>query len=178
MFKTVFMTKMKMVAAPGTVYNRIFSDDCPGDASYYKSREDGLCLRFFGLGPDTIRVTKEESIKNCSAIHGYLPILDTENKMEWVKEVFESNVLIPSHGWNVYLDGKRRAGSAFEWGNGQMVPFGRAEGNLWLRNFPMPSPAYNCMAAVIKAKAQITTIRWANFDCSYKANVLLCRYTF
>ena len=177
MFKTVFITKVKMVSAPGTVYNRIYSDDCPADASYYKSREDSLCLRFFGLGPDTISgITKEESVKNCSTIHGFLPILDTENKMEWVKGVFESNVLIPSDGWNIYLDGKRRAGSSFVWGNGQIVPFGRDEGNRWLRNFPIAFPAYNCMAAVIRAKAHITTIRWVNFDCSYKANVLLCRY--
>ena len=88
MFKTVFIKKAKMVSSPGTVYNRIYSDDCPVEECYYKSREHNLCLFFFGLGPDSVRLSNQESVDKCSAINGHLPILDTKNKMEWVKGIF------------------------------------------------------------------------------------------
>ena len=77
-----------MVSSPGTVYNRIYSDDCPVEECYYKSREHNLCLFFFGLGPDSVRLSNQESVDKCSAINGHLPILDTKNKMEWLKGIF------------------------------------------------------------------------------------------
>ena len=176
MFKTVFITKEKMVSSPGTVYNRIYSDDCPVEECYYKSREHNLCLFFFRLGLDWVKLNNQESVDKCSAINGHLPILDTKNKMEWVKGVFESNSVIFGTYLSFFLDGKRRTASSFVWGDGQPVPLDRSSGGLWASNFPMPIPALSSMAAVIKEREIKRTIEWENYDGSGLSAATVCQY--
>ena len=176
MFKTVFITKVKMVSSPGTVYNRIYSDDCPVEKCYYKSREHNLCLFFFGIGPDSVRLNNQESVDKCSAINGHLPILGTKNKMEWVKGVFESNTVIFSGGWLFYLDGKRRTASSFVWGDGQPVPLDRSSGGLWETYFPSSLSGSSCMAALIKTQRTETTMQWLNLAGSAVSGATICQY--
>ena len=176
MFKTVFITKAKMTSSPGTVYNRIYSDDCPAEKHYYKSREHSLCLIFFGLGPDSVRLSKQESVDKCSAINGHLPILDTKNKTEWVKGVFENNIQNFSNTWAFYLDAKRRTASSFVWGDGQPVPLDRSSGGLWASNFPFSHPALSCMAAVIRARGTYVTMQWVNLDGNGAGRGVVCQY--
>ena len=175
MFKTVFITKVKMVSSPGTVYNRIYSDDCPVEKCYYKSREHNLCLCFFGIGRDTVRVTNQESIDKCSAINGHLSILDTKNKMEWVKGVFQSNTVMHSDGWSFYLDGKRIPDLSYAWGDGQKVPLNQAKGGVWKSNFPIAAQGFDCLAAVTKRRPPFT-MGWVNFHCDFNTKAVVCQY--
>ena len=129
---------------------RIYSDDFPVEECYYKSREHNLGLFFFGLGPDSDNLNYQESVDKRSAINGHLPILDTKNKMEWVKGVFERNIANFSNTWSFYLDGRRRKhASPFVWGDGQPVPLDRSSGGLWEGKFPIPTPGLSYLAAVI-----------------------------
>ena len=176
MFKTVFITKEKMVSSPGTVYNRIYSDDCPVEEYYSKSREHNLCLFFFGLGPDSVRLNYQESVDKCSAINGHLPILDTKSKMEWVKGVFRSNIENFSSIWTFYLDGKRRTASSFVWGDGQPIPLDRRSGGLWASNSPVALPDFSCMAAVIKALGIDSTIQWVDLQGHVANRAVVCQH--
>ena len=176
MFKTVFITKAKMVSFPGTVYNRIYSDDCPVEEYYYKSREHNLCLFFFGLGPDSVSLNNQESVDKCSAINGHLPILNTKNKMEWVKGVFESNAVNFTNAFIFYLDGKRLAASSFVWGDGQPIPLDGSHGGLWVSKVPFSSPTLSCMAAVIRKRETGVEMHWVNINGYGASGAVVCQY--
>jgi len=176
MFKTVFITKEKMVSSPGTVYNRIYSDDCPVEEYYYKSREHNLCLFFSGLGPEPVKISNQESVEKCSAINGHLPILDTKNKMEWVKGVFKSNIAYFVRIWSFYLDGKRRTDSSFVWGDGQPVPLDESSGGLWAPSFPSSNLNSSYMVAVIKEEKTEVQTSWLNVLGYGASGAVVCQY--
>ena len=177
MFRTIFLTTVKMVSSPGTVYNRIYSDDCPVEQSYYKSREHNLCLCFFGIGPESVRLSHQKRVDKCSAINSHLPILDTKNKMEWVKGGFDSNTVMFTGGWLFYLDGKNRGQRVdFVWGDGQPVPLGGRSVGLWEPYYPSVKPGSLYMAAIIKAKKTGTDIRWLNVHESSVSRATICQY--
>ena len=172
LFKTIFVMTAKMVSSPGTVYNRIYSDNCPVEQGYYKSREHNLCLFFFGLDSESVRLNRQKSVDKCSSINGHLPILDTKNKMEWVEVVIKSNNVIFSAGWLFYLDGKRRTASSFVWGDGQPVPLG----GLWVSYYPTSNPGALYMAATVRGQGIQINLQWVNVHESTISGATICQY--
>jgi len=172
MFRTIFLTTVKMVSSPGTVYNRIYSDDCPVEQSCYKSREHNLCLFFFGLGSESVRLNRQKSVDKCSAINGHLPILDTENKREWVEGVIKSNNVIFSRGWLFYLDGKRSTASSYVWGDGQPVLLG----DQWVSFYPTSISTAPYMAATVRGQGIQINLRWVNVHESTISAAIICQY--